>query len=145
MQLVQGAYIYVNRAETHVSLCKQSVNLCVCLDMQECLIVPRDDVKATMKKAGVVDALKATLKHESPYSVAAAVGALHTLGQTPRGQALVEAGGAMTALVRIIEKLPSDYENDRKVSPRCASQHTCLARRTWPDRCSPCTPLLGLI
>jgi hypothetical protein len=92
--------------------------VCVCLGMQECLIVPRDDVQATMKKAGIVDALKATLKHESPYSVAAAVGALHTVGQAPRGQALVEAGGAMTALVRIIEKLPSDYENDGKVSPR---------------------------
>jgi hypothetical protein len=82
------------------------------------LIVPRDDVQATMKNAGIVDALKATLKHESPHSVAAAAGALTVLGEPPRGQALVEAGGAMTALVRIIEKLPSDSENDRHFSPR---------------------------
>jgi hypothetical protein len=77
-----------------------------------------------MKKAGVVEALKATLRHESPHSVAAAVGALSLLGQPPRAEGLSGPGGAMRALVRIIEKPPGESASD--MPQRCADEDTAL-------------------
>ncbi len=85
-----------------------------------------DAVQEGMKKAGVVEALKATLKHESPHSVAAAVGALSSLGQSPRGQALSGAGDAMRALVRIIAKPPGD--------PASNMSQRCVYDDTWRHR-----------
>ncbi len=63
----------------------------------------------TIDHARLVDALVATLKSESGYTVAVAASALCLIGQsTPDtrdgGHALIEASGAIPALVRVIKR-----------------------------------------
>jgi hypothetical protein len=69
---------------------------------------------------GVADTLVATLNHESPYCVAAAVITLCWIGQSQGGQRLVDACGAIPALVQVVE---------RRCPPRDLEQETGLFRR----------------
>jgi hypothetical protein len=63
---------------------------------------------AALDDAAVIDALVATLQHDSPFCVAAAAGALGWVGQTPGvGKALLDARRAMPALVSVLEQSPS--------------------------------------
>jgi hypothetical protein len=58
-----------------------------------------------INELAVADALIATLQHESPYCVGGAAGIFCAIGGTPDGgQALLEASGAIPALVRVIER-----------------------------------------
>ncbi len=73
--------------------------------------------------AGVIDLLVATLRHESPFCVAAAAGALAWLGHAQGGgQRLVEDSGAVPALVDVIRRsLPArNLEGELPVFQRSA-------------------------
>jgi hypothetical protein len=73
--------------------------------VQDCLYVGGCDLLRALGDAGVIDLLVATLKHESPFCVAAAAGALAWLGQAQGGgQGLVEESGAVPALVDVIRR-----------------------------------------
>jgi hypothetical protein len=84
---------------------------------------PGRDFVSALDSTGVVDTLVATLHHESPHCVAAAARALCPIGAIEGGgQALIEASGAIPALVRVIEKArpPSDPVNNTTLFRRCA-------------------------
>jgi hypothetical protein len=81
--------------------------------------------------AGVVDALIDALQHDSPFCVAAAAACLGFVARASgnRGQALIEASGAVPELVRILQGAPKagdpkdhpKYVNDRWDFPGCLS------------------------
>lgn len=94
---------------------------------QECLEESKQDCSAlldALHEARVVDALVATLKHKSPFCVAAAAGALWCLAETPgvRGRELVQASGAIAALVDVIKRQlpPGDPQREGGLFCRCA-------------------------
>ncbi len=77
---------------------------------------------APIDELGIADALVAMLKHESRYCVAAAASTLQALGETPGGgHALVEASGAIPALVRVIggARPPFAPDIDTGMSRKC--------------------------
>ncbi len=70
--------------------------------------------------AGVVDTLVATLQHESPFCVSAAAGALWNITLTPGGgKALIEASGAVAALVHVIIRGPPAADLEMEMSVFC--------------------------
>jgi hypothetical protein len=80
--------------------------------------------------AGIIDALVATLQHDSPFCIAAAAGALGGVDQTPGvGKALLEARRAMPALVSVLEQSPSpgDPEKEMGVYRRYAAVQRLFA------------------
>jgi hypothetical protein len=88
--------------------------------LQDCLLdlEPGGDVLAALDRAGVIDALVATLEHESPFCVAAAAGALAWVGYCKDGgPALMEASGAVPVLVRVVKRqIPArDLETEEPV------------------------------
>lgn len=74
--------------------------------VQDCLkkFGSGDDFLAASGDVGIVDLLVATLKHESPFCIAAAAGALGWVGQKDGGNAALEVSGAIPALVRVIKR-----------------------------------------
>ncbi len=64
------------------------------------------------------------LRHESPYCVAAAAGALSLIGRTSGGDKALVKAHAIPALVRIMQqaKPPVDLEKETGVFRRCAHQ-----------------------
>ncbi len=82
--------------------------------MQFCLLLGTDNIAGHLGEAGIVDALVATLKHESPYCVAAAAAALDLFGERDvLGSELIESSSAIPALIRVVEVLapPANPEN----------------------------------
>jgi hypothetical protein len=80
---------------------------------QVCLFKHTDALLGTLVDAGVVAAAVATLQHNSPYCAAAAAGALRLIGDARYGDhALIEASGAIPALVRLIERPPRPGDPD---------------------------------
>jgi hypothetical protein len=71
-----------------------------------------------LKGAGFADALVATLKSESAYSVSLAARVLTHIGQISNGgQALVEACGAIPALVHVMKKTRWPNEPEKENGP----------------------------
>jgi hypothetical protein len=65
--------------------------------------------------AGVIRALVATLEHESPYCVGAAATALGYVWREERvGKKLMEASGALPALLSVIERRPPPGDPDKE-------------------------------
>jgi hypothetical protein len=79
-----------------------------------------------MDEAGVVDALVATLEHESPFCVAAAAGCLGSIGDIEGGQAVLDASRAIPALVRVI---------NRQFPANGLDGEMPMFRRSAPDVC----------
>jgi hypothetical protein len=75
--------------------------------------------------ADIVNALVTTLKHESPYCIAAAAGALCLLGHTKGGAQALVLANALPALVCVVERArpPCDFEMRAREPWRCA--HIC--------------------
>jgi hypothetical protein len=79
-----------------------------------------------LKDGGIVDALVATLQHESPFCVAAAAGALALVGQAQGGgKASIQASGAIPALVHVIDRSPSlgDLDTETGLLRRYVLEH----------------------
>ncbi len=58
---------------------------------------------ASIDELGIADVLVVTLKHTSPYCVAAAAAVMHDIARSAGGGlALIKASGAVPALVRVI-------------------------------------------
>jgi hypothetical protein len=92
---------------------------------QDCVSNDGEDLLAALDNAGIVDVLVAMLKHESPFCVAAASGALGFIGRSrDAGDTLMEASGAVPALVCVIKKqIPAgDLEVETAVFRRSAPQ-----------------------
>jgi hypothetical protein len=103
-----------------------SLMFCAVTGFQDIFPKAGSQIVGVLDNAGVANALVATLKHQSPYCVAAAAGGLILLGRIPGGgQGLVEAAGAIPALVRVIGKAhpPGDPAKDTGIYQRCAGKH----------------------
>jgi hypothetical protein len=62
-------------------------------------------ILAVLQDAGFAEALVATLKSDSAYCVGMAAGALTQIGAVQNGgKALIEASGAITALVHVMKR-----------------------------------------
>ncbi len=80
---------------------------------------------AIIKHRGVVDALVGTLEHESPFCVAAAAACLGLVGEIEQGgQAVLDASGAIPAIVRVIK---------RQLPTRALDGEMLMFRRLVPD------------
>jgi hypothetical protein len=81
--------------------------------VQDCVALDDGSFVKVLAEAGVIDSLVATLKHESPYCVAAAAATIgYASSKGAVGKALIEASGAIPALVDIINRpiTPGDFE-----------------------------------
>jgi hypothetical protein len=95
-------------------------------------------ILAALDDGGIADALVSTLKHESPNCVAAAVGALCTIGKTPGGgEALFVASGAIPALVGVIRKArpPGGPEDKKSIFARYAHATYQMSAYSYGPRC----------
>jgi hypothetical protein len=80
----------------------------LCVPQSTNIMDPGDEV------GGIVDALVATLDHESPFCVAAAAGALsRVFDYIEVGEKLIEDSGAIPALLDVVKRKmpPGDLEN----------------------------------
>jgi hypothetical protein len=80
-----------------------------------------------INELAIPDVLIATLKHESPYCVGGAAVIFCAFGETPDGgMAILEASGAIPALLRVIETAgpPSDSDKDTGMFQRYVLKHT---------------------
>jgi hypothetical protein len=86
---------------------------CHCL--QGCLPEGKEAIMGHLGDAGVIPALVTTLKHESPYCVAAAATALGYVWREERvGKKLMEVSGAMPALLSVVQGLPPPGDPDKQ-------------------------------
>ncbi len=82
-----------------------------------------------LDEAGIVNTLIAALKRDTPHCVSAAAGVLGLIAGVPMraagGHKLVEAGGAIPALVHLIQRAipPGDLADDTGLYRRCAHEH----------------------
>jgi hypothetical protein len=84
----------------------------------------------------IVDALVVTLKHESPFCVAAAAAVLGWAAQTPGvGKAKIAASAAIPALLNVIET---------RAPPGNIEQATGLFRRCVSEDASPASAIPGM-
>jgi hypothetical protein len=75
---------------------------------QDCLNQAGGGFLGAIADVGVVDTMVATLQHDSPFCVSAAAGALWRVSRNPGGgKALIEASGAVAALVHVIKRAPA--------------------------------------
>ncbi len=110
--------------------CNACMNECMLL-FQECLRKGGFNQIAPLRDAGVVDAVVASLQHDSPFCVAAAARALGAFGVYPQvGKAIIEASGAIPALVHVIQRSPS---------PGDLAKAKGLFRRYVAEEESPCS------
>jgi hypothetical protein len=92
------------------------------------------DFLTILKDAGFADTMVATLKSDSAYCVAMAVSALGYIGAVRGGgQALIEASGAIPALVHVIKRTRWPSEPEKQKS-RCG-------RWARGSNLSPCVPM----
>jgi hypothetical protein len=92
-----------------------------CHSNQECFFEDEGKLMGPVNDAGIVNALVATLQHDSPFCVAAAAGPLGWVAQARGGgKACIEASGAVPALVQVIA---------RSLSPGNLEEETDLFRR----------------
>jgi hypothetical protein len=71
---------------------------------QDCVSAGGLNFITAVGKAGAVDAMVETLKHESPYCIAAAASCLgYVSTQEDVGKRLIEESGAIPALVDVIQ------------------------------------------
>jgi hypothetical protein len=95
---------------------------------------PGSNTVAALGSAGVIDALVATLEHESPFCIAAAAGALAWVAKyRDGGPALVEASGGVPALVRVVKKqIPArDLESEHPLFCRLGLSLHCQTCSVW--------------
>jgi hypothetical protein len=82
--------------------------------------------------AGVVDAVVASLQHDSPFCVAAAARALGGFGRIADvGKAMIKASGAIPALVHMIARSPSpgDLGKAKGLFRRYLPEEECVGIR----------------
>ncbi len=75
--------------------------------------------------AALVGSVVATLRHESPYCVAAAAALLNRVGTSVVCRAWFEISGAIPALVRVVGRFipPADREKERGLFRRYAFKY----------------------
>lgn len=103
---------------------------------QSCLAGGRDGLLGPLLHGGVLDAVIATLKHESPFCVAAAAAVLYCLGSYPGGrQALGGASDLIPALVHAMARQfpPPNPEQEVGLFRRCACNHANLHVSAYLD------------
>jgi hypothetical protein len=96
-------------------------------------------LRCAFDHTAIVDALVATLKHESPFCVAAAAGILGRVAQIPGvGKAKIAASAAIPALLNVIEAMRpvGDLELAMGLFRRYVSEYASLASAcVWLSPC----------
>ncbi len=90
---------------------------------QDCFPTGEGNLLGNLEAAGAVKAVVATLQHYSPFCIAAAASVLGRIGRTPGvGKTLIEASGAIPALVCVVQSLPTpgNLEKEKAVFRRYA-------------------------
>jgi hypothetical protein len=78
-----------------------------CCRLQDCLDIKGFNHVGPLRDAGVVDAVVASLQHDSPFCVAAAAWALGGFGRIADvGKPMVEGSGAIPALIHVVARSP---------------------------------------
>ncbi len=86
-----------------------------------------EDLLRALDKEGIMDVLMGVLKHESPFSVAAAAACLGWWGRKRgAGIAMIEASGAVPGLLCVIKRAlpPEDSEDESDLFSRYLPDHS---------------------
>jgi hypothetical protein len=122
--------------------------ICVLMGLQESLLRSGGNARSVLDDAGSLDALVATLKHDSPYCVAAAVGCLNLTARIPGGVKALLKANAIPALVGVVEtrRPPANLEKETGLFRRCGLKRYILTMCASTNRlprltlCEPSQP-----
>jgi hypothetical protein len=83
-------------------------------------------VWSSLQEVGIVHALLATLKHQSPHCVAAAAGALGWYAKGAR-QGMIDANSILPALLQVVKGdiPPADHRLQTGILSRSVPRHIC--------------------